>query len=77
MPQRHAVGRDERGQIVAGQVQPLAQATTVFALRINQPMRDVVLIQEVIELTAFARILRCHDAQPGKLAVALQAAAGA
>ncbi len=44
----------------------------VFALGINQPMRDVVLIQEVIKLTAFARIARRHDAEPGKLAIALQ-----
>jgi hypothetical protein len=49
----------------------------VFAFKIDQPVRDVILVEEIVELQAFARALLRHDPPPGKLAVALAAAGGA
>ena len=53
-PQRQPVRGDERRQVATGQAQPLAQRAAVFALKINKPVRNMILIEEIIELAAVA-----------------------
>ena len=44
----------------------------LLALHVDQPMRDVVFVEKVIELPAFARLDLGQNPQTGELLVALQ-----
>jgi nitrate/nitrite-specific signal transduction histidine kinase len=41
-----------------------------FTFKFDQPMRDVILVEKIVELMSLARATQRDDAQPGKLAVA-------
>ena len=71
-PQGHAAGGDQRRQIAASQAQSFAEGTALFGLRINQPVRDMVLVEEIVKLASFARTIGGENTQPGKLAIAQQ-----
>ncbi len=73
-PQRQAVGCDQRRQVATREVQPLAQRPPIFSFKSNQPVRNVILVEEIVELAAFARAVLRDDAQPRKLLVPLQSA---
>src|ERR1700740_2861864 len=69
MPERHSICREQRGQIVVGQVQTLSQSAAVFGLKIDQTMRDMILVEKIIKLAAIPRILECKNSQPSKFPV--------
>ena len=51
-------------------MQPFAERLSLLAFKFDEPMRDVIFIQEIIELTSFAIAARRENAQPGKFAIA-------
>ena len=53
-------------------MQAFAQGAPVFALKVDQPVRDMVFVEKIVELVAVSRTVLRENAQPGKLAVALQ-----
>ena len=56
-------------------MQPLAQRLSLLAFKFDKPMRDVIFIQEIIELFSFAGTARRENAQPGKFPIASEPAA--
>src|SRR5205814_7154948 len=70
VPERHAVGGDKRWQIAPGQMEALAQGLTIWALRLNQPVRNMILVEEIVDLISVPRAVQGDNAQAGKLAVA-------
>src|SRR5437667_5560280 len=55
-------------------MQTLAQRPALSALKFDQPMRDVVFVQEIVELMSITRAARSEHTQPCKLAIATQPA---
>jgi hypothetical protein len=51
-------------------VKAIAQGLTLFALEFDQTMRDVVLIQKIVELVSVTRAARSEHTQPCELAIA-------
>ena len=47
----------------------VAQRLALFALEFDQPMRDVILIQKIVELMSITRATRSQHAQSRKLAI--------
>ena len=45
-------------------MQPLAQRPPIFGFKSNQPVRNVILVKEIVELAAFARAVLRDDSQP-------------
>jgi hypothetical protein len=41
-------------------------------LKVDQSVRDMIFVEKIVKLFAIPRSILCEDAQPGKLAVALQ-----
>src|SRR5437867_6488374 len=56
-------------------MQTFAQCLSLFALKFDEPMRDTIFVEEIIELTAFACAACSENAQPGKLPIASQSLA--
>ena len=73
--QGQSVGGNQRGQIMRGEMQTLAEGLSVFAFKQDQPVRDVILVQEIVELTTFARSVLAEDSKSCELLVPLQSSA--
>lgn len=57
-------------------MQAFAERLSLFALEFNQPMRDVILVEEVVELMTFARAAGGgENAQTGKFTITSQTTA--
>ena len=70
---RHASGRNQRGQVAAREFQSVAKPAPVLAFKLNEPMRDMILVEEIVDQVPVARAIRRDDAQADELAVAQQA----
>ena len=68
--QRSASRCDKRGQIASRQVQPLAECMSLLTLEFDQPVRDAILVEKIVELMALARVTQRDNAQPRELAIA-------
>src|SRR5436309_2299846 len=53
-------------------MEALAQSLAILALRVNQPMRNMIFVEEIVDLISITRTILSDDAQAGKLAVAPQ-----
>ena len=56
-------------------METFAQGLSLFALKFNEPMRDMIFVEKIIELMAFACAAGRKNAQPGKFRIASQSAA--
>jgi hypothetical protein len=72
---RHASGRNQRGQVAAREFQAFAKPAPVLAFKLNEPMRDMIFVEEIVDQVPIARAIRRDDAQADELAVAQQALA--
>jgi hypothetical protein len=50
-------------------VQPLAKRLALLGFKFDQPMRNAILVEKIVELMALTRIPQRDNAQPGELAV--------
>ena len=69
--QGQAVALDQNGQVPLIDIQALAELAPLLALKIDQLVRNAVLVQEIVELMPIRRAGGGHDAEPGKFRVAL------
>ena len=53
-------------------MQTFAQGLSLFALKVDEPMRDMIFVEEIVNQVPIARAIRRDDAQAGELAVAQQ-----
>ena len=51
-----------------------AKRDTLIAPHINQAMRNVILVEKIVELTTVARIVHGQDTKARKVSIAVQAA---
>ena len=51
-------------------MQPFAERLSLFAFKFDEPMGDVIFIQEIIELMSFACAACRENAQPSKFPIA-------
>src|SRR5882724_842246 len=51
-----------------------AQRLPLFALKFYQPMRDAILVEEIVELMSIARIPVCQNTHPREYAIAAKPA---
>ena len=51
-------------------MQTFAQRLSLFALKFNEPMRDTIFVEKIIELMSFASAACRENTQPGKLPIA-------
>ena len=51
-------------------MQTFAQGLSLFALKFDEPMRDMIFVEEIIELMSFACAAGREHAQPGKFPIA-------
>ena len=51
-------------------MQPFAERLSLLVFKFDEPMRDVIFVQEIIQLMSLARAALGQNAQPGKLPVA-------
>ena len=52
-----------------------AQRLSLFAFKFDQPMRDAIFVEEIIELMSIARIRGCQNTHARKFAIATRAGA--
>ena len=52
-----------------------AERLSLFAFKFDQPMRDAIFIEEIIELMSFAHRRLARTRMPGKFAIAARAVA--
>src|SRR5438270_12409065 len=49
-----------------------AQRLPLFALKFHQPMRDAILIEEIIELMSISRVATCQNTHSREFAIATE-----
>src|SRR5207248_5208117 len=55
-------------------MQSIAESTPIVGLNSNYAMRDVIFVEKIVQLSAFARAILRDDSKTGKLLVPLQSA---
>ena len=65
-------GSDQDRQIATRQVKTFAQRLSLFAFKFDQPMRDAILIEEIIELMSIARIAAGQNTHSREFAIAAE-----
>src|SRR5947209_2338872 len=55
------------------EMKTLAQLLSLFAIELDESMRDVIFIKKIVDLMPGAIIARSQNAKAGKFAVAVQA----
>ena len=71
-PQRRPRRRDQRRQIAIRQAKAFAQLLALIARQIDHAMRNVILVEEIVDLMSVAIVRRGQDTEAGELAVTIQ-----
>ena len=71
--QGKAVALDQHRQITLFDIEPLAKFDALITEKIEQAVKDMVLIQKIVDLMALTAPRQGHDAKSRKFAIPLQA----